>query len=464
MTTKVSPDVAPATPEAQEPYPSTVYAWYVVGVLTLVYVFSFIDRQILNLLVAPIRRDLGITDTQMSYLMGFSFAVFYTFFGIILGRLADTKSRRTIIAVGLVLWSLFTAGCGLARNFVQMLLLRMGVGVGEAALSPAAYSLITDYFPKERRATAISVYSMGIYIGSGLAYILGGLVIRSASAVQEWDLPLVGATRPWQIIFFIVGLPGVLLALLVYTVREPVRRGIKMIKAADGRMKVAQVPLREVFAYILENKWTFLCHNVGFALLSFSSYGSSAWIPTFLTRIHGWEGGKPGLVFGTIVAIFGTLGIVAGGWMADRMALRGYKDANMRVGLIVSLAWLPFGLAFPLVSSDTLAIALMAPAVFLASAPFGVAPAAIQQMMPNAMRGQASAVYLFIVNLIGLGIGPTAVAMTTDYIFHDDFKVNYSLVIVATVAHLAAALLLWSGIKPFNRSLDRLKEWMAANA
>ena len=183
-----------------------------------------------------------------------------------------------------------------------------------------------------------------------------------------------------------------------------------------------------------------------------------------MTRIHGWEGGKPGLVFGTIVAIFGTLGIVAGGWLADRMALRGYKDANMRVGLIVSLAWLPFGVLYPLVSSDTLAIVLMAPAVFLASAPFGVAPAAIQQMMPNAMRGQASAVYLFIVNLIGLGIGPTAVAMTTDYVFHDDFKVNYSLVIVATVAHLAAAALLWAGIKPFNRSLDRLKEWMAANA
>lgn len=464
MTTKVSPDLTPATSEAQEPYPSTVYAWYVVGVLTLVYVFSFIDRQILNLLVAPIRKDLGITDTQMSLLMGFSFAVFYTFFGIILGRLADTKSRRSIIAVGFVMWSLFTAGCGMARNFAQMLLLRMGVGVGEAALSPAAYSLITDYFPKQRRATAISVYSMGIYIGSGLAYILGGLVIKWASAEQTWDLPLVGATRPWQVIFFIVGLPGVLLALLVYSIREPARRGIKLLKAADGTMKAAQVPLKEVFAYIFENKLTFLCHNVGFALLSFSSYGSSSWIPTFLTRNHGWTGAKPGLVFGTVVAVCGTLGIVAGGWLADRMAARGYRDANMRVGLIVSIAWLPFGILFPLVPSADWAVALMIPAVFLASAPFGVAPAAIQQMMPNAMRGQASAVYLFIVNLIGLGMGPTAVAITTDYIFRDDYKVNYSLVIVATIAHLAAALLLWTGLKPFMRSLDRLKAWMAANA
>ena len=432
--------------------------------LTLVYVFSFIDRQILNLLVIPIRKDLAISEFEMSLLMGFSFALFYTFFGIILGRLADSKSRRTIIAVGFVLWSLFTAGCGLARNFVQMLLMRMGVGVGEAALSPAAYSLITDYFPKERRATALSVYSMGIYIGSGLAYMLGGVVYKWASAEAGWNVPLVGETRPWQVIFFIVGLPGVILALLVYTVREPARRGIKMIKAADGRMKAAQVPLRHVFDYILENKATFLCHNVGFALLSFSSYGSSSWVPTFLIRNHGWTGAQSGLVFGAIVAIFGTLGIVAGGWLADRMAARGYRDATMRVGLIVSLAWLPFGAVYPLVPSDTWAVALMAPAVFLASAPFGVAPAAIQQIMPNAMRGQASAVYLFIVNLIGLGLGPSAVGGMTQFVFGDDYKVNYSLAIVGTVAHLVAGALLWAGIKPFNRSLDRLKQWMAANA
>src|SRR5258708_1163112 len=167
------------------------YAWYVVSVLTLVYVFSFIDRQILSLLVTPIRRDLGIGDTGMSVLMGFSFAVFYTFFGILLGRLADTTSRRNLIAGGFALWSLFTAGCGLVRNFAQMLVMRVGVGVGEASLSPAAYSLITDYFPRDRLATAISVYSMGIYIGSGLAYLLGGIVVGVASARELWMLPIV---------------------------------------------------------------------------------------------------------------------------------------------------------------------------------------------------------------------------------------------------------------------------------
>ena len=448
----------------EEPYPSQGYAWYVVGVLTLVYIFSFIDRQILTLLVRPIRRDLAITDFQMSLLMGFSFALFYTFFGLPLGRLADSRSRRTIIAVGFAVWSLMTAACGLARNFVQMLLLRMGVGVGEAALSPAAYSIITDYFPPKRRATAISVYSMGIYIGSGAALIVGGLVAGAASKQEAWILPLVGATRPWQVVFFIVGLPGVLLALLMYTVREPVRRGIKTLKAADGKTKVAQVPMNEVVAYLKLNWRTFVCHNVGFALLSFSSYGSNAWIPTFFVRTHGWSEAQAGQVYGWIIAIASTIGIVAGGRLADWMVERGHKDATMRVGVIAALAWLPFGLAYPLVPSGYWAAALLIPSAFLASAPFGVSAAAIQQMMPNSMRGQASAIYLFVVNLIGLGIGPSAVAAATDFVFEDDQAVRYSLVSVATLAHLGSAALLWAGLKPFLASLDRLKQWNAANA
>jgi MFS family permease len=450
--------------DLQEPYPQQRYAWYVVGVLTLVYIFSFIDRQILNLLVRPIRRDLGITDFQMSLLMGFSFALFYTFFGIPLGRLADSRNRRTMIAVGFAMWSIMTAACGLARNFVQMLLLRMGVGVGEASLSPAAYSIITDYFQPKRRATAISVYSMGIYIGSGIAFIVGGLVAGLASAQATWMLPLVGATRPWQVVFFVVGLPGVLLALLMFTVREPTRRGIKMLKAADGKARVSQVPMSEVVAYLKQNWRTFLCHNLGFALLSFSSYGSSAWIPTFFVRNHGWTESQAGQIYGLIVAIASTLGIVAGGRMADWMEQRGQRDATMRVGLIVALAWLPCGVLYPLVPSANWAAALLIPSAFLAAAPFGVSAAAIQQMMPGTMRGQASAIYLFVINLIGLGLGPSAVAAITDFVFEDDEAVRYSLVSVATVAHIVAGALLFVGLKPFLASLDRLKEWNAANA
>lgn len=459
MTEQTNAVSSAKTEVAEEPYPAAGYAWYVVGVLTLVYVFSFIDRQILNLLVRPIRRDLVITDFQMSLLMGPAFALFYTLFGIPLGRLADSKSRRTIIAIGFAFWSLFTAVCGLARNFWQMLLARVGVGVGEGALSPAAYSILADYFPPQRRATAISVYSMGIYIGSGVANVLGATAIAFFMARPYWELPVVGAVRGWQVVFFVVGLPGVWLALLMYTVREPVRRGMKMLQAADGKMKAAQIPLPEVIAYLKLNWKTFACHNVGFALLSFSSYGTSAWVPSMFVRNHGWSEAKIGFWYGVIVAVFGALGISAGGWYADRMAKRGARDAVMKVGFIVALAWAPTGMLYPIVPNPYWAIALLIPTAFFTAAPFGVAPAAIQQIMPNAMRAQASSIYLFVVNLIGLGAGPMAVAFFTDKVFHDDNAVRYSILIVSTAAHIISAVLLWAGIRQFNLSLERLKAW-----
>lgn len=423
------------------------------GALTLVYVFSFIDRQILNLLVKPIRRDLGISDTQMSLLMGFSFAIFYTFFGILMGKLADTRSRRGLIAAGFILWSALTAGCGLARNYVQMLLLRMGVGVGEAALSPAAYSLITDYFPPNRLATAISVYSMGIYLGTGLAYLAGSVVISFAGSQAAWDLPLVGATRPWQVIFFMVGLPGILLAALMATIPEPERIGHK-----------GAATFTDFWRYVRLNRATFACHNVGFALLSFSSYGTAAWLPAYFTRHFGWEASRIGFWFGAIVMVCGTLGIVAGGWMADWLKSRGYPDAAMRVGLFVCLVWVPPGLAAFLLDSPGWALAALAVAQFFTSAPFGVAPAAIQQMSPPELRGQASAVYLFVINLIGLGLGPTAVALATDYLFRNDNAVGNSLLLVTGVAHAISALLLWRGLAHFRSSLRRNNAASAAAA
>jgi MFS family permease len=464
LSTQTAPELEEKPGQSEAPYPPTSYAWYVVGVLTLVYIFSFIDRQILTLLVVPIRRDLQITDTQMSLLLGFSFVFFYTLLGIPLGRLADSKSRRAIIAVGFILWSLMTALCGMARNFLQMFFCRLGVGVGEAALSPAAFSLITDYFRKERLATAISVYSMGIYIGAGIAYLLGGLVIGFATSQELYNLPIVGPTRSWQVIFFIVGLPGVLLALLLYTVKEPVRRNRRLVQTSTGAIKPLEIPLREVFKYINENRLTFICHNLGFGFISLSTNAGGAWNPTYFVRNHGWSTAKVGILMGIILAIVGTAGIVSAGRFSDWLTERGYKDAPMRVGLLAVLLLTPTGIAFYLAPSGNLAIGLYVPLAFFASAPFGVAPAAIQQIMPNAMRGQASAIYIFLVNVIGLGLGPTATALVTDFVFHDDYAIRYSLMIVGGVAQLIAALFLWFGLKPFVGSIERLKIWMTSNA
>ena len=442
----------PAAPSNEAPYPSPRYAWYVVGVLTLMYVFSFIDRQIFSLIVAPLRRDLRITDTQVSVLQGFSFALFYTVCGIPLGRLADKYSRRGLIACGLVAWSAFTSMCGLAKSFGQMLFWRMGVGVGEAALSPAAYSIITDDFPREKLATAISVYSMGIYIGSGLSFLLGGIVVRFASARELWMLPLVGGVRPWQVIFLAVGIPGLIATLLLATVKEPLRRGVTALNKASAS---------ESFAYIFKNKGTFLCHNAGFGLLSLVSYGSAAWIPEYFRRVFHWDIPKIGLVYGSMVAVFGVLGIVGAGRIADAVRARGTLQANMLVGVFIALLWIPVHFLLFLAPNATWAVVWLAPACVFAAAPFGIAPAAIQQMMPAAMRGQASAVYLFILNLIGLGLGPTAVAFFTQHVFGRDEAVNYSLLVVAVSASVLSAVLLWTGLKPFLRSLDRLNLWIA---
>lgn len=436
-------------------YPSNARAWTTVAILMVAYVLSFVDRQILNLLVAPIRRDLMISDTQMSLLMGLSFALFYTVCGIPLGRLADTRSRRGLIAIGILFWSAATAACGMARLYWQFLICRIGVGVGEAALSPAAYSLIADSFPAERRATAISVYSMGVYLGSGLAFLFGGLVIKLASAQGDVLLPIVGEVRPWQLIFLALGAAGLLFTLLMLAVKEPARRGV-------GAGVV--VPLADVGRYIRANKRTVLCHNFGFAGLAFAGYGSAAWVPTFFIRTYGWDAGQVGIVYGSIVAVFGCLGIVFGGRLADWMAKRGRSDANMRVGLYAAIGAAPCVVAFPLMDEALWAVLLMAPTVFCLSMPFGVAPAAIQEIMPNSMRGQASAIYLFVITLIGLGIGPTAVALVTDYVFADDQALRYSLLIVSSLAVFSSIALLNKGLQPYRESVVRLQQWSAEPA
>ncbi len=305
---------------ADDEYPKPRYAWYVLGVLTLVYIFSFLDRQILSLLVAPIRRDLHISDTQISLLSGFSFAIFYVAFGIPLGRVADSRNRSKLITIGFASWSLFTGACGLAGNFVQLALMRMGVGVGEATLSPAAYSLITDYFPPRRRAIAQGIYNMGIYVGSGIALVLGGVVTGIVAKRPDYVVPLLGAMRSWQVVFLVIGGIGVLVVPVMFTVREPVRQHV-------GASGAVSIPLARVAAYVRGNLATYGCHNVGIAMLSFSSYGISAWMPTYIIRNFHWTAAHIGVTMGVRTAIFGSIGVVGGGYIADRMAARGHKDA-----------------------------------------------------------------------------------------------------------------------------------------
>ena len=439
----------------QDEFPSPGYAWYVVGVLTVAYIFSFIDRQIINLMVNPIKRDLGISDTGISLLMGVSFAVFYTLFGIPLGRLADTRSRRGIICFGIAFWSLMTAGCGLTKKFWDLALMRMGVGIGEATLSPAAYSLIADYFPPNRRATAMSVYSMGIYIGSGLAFILGGVVVKFVSAQESFEWPLIGAVRSWQLVFFIVGLPGLLVALLLMTVKEPTRKGL----ISAGHAPAVAPTLSETWQYVVNNRATFVCLNLGIALVTLNSYASTSWIPSMFVRRFGWSQGGTGMVYGTIIATSGTLGVVGGGWLADWWNQRGRVDSPLRVAWLSTVCGLPCVAIYPLAPTGEWAAVLLIPMVFFGSVPFGVAPAAIQRMMPNTMRAQGTSIYLFVINLIGMGLGPTCVALLTDGYFRDTNQVHYSLLIVGIASYSLACIFLGVSLKNYRNSLDYLHSW-----
>lgn len=448
-----------AEEKGEKPYPNPVYAWYVVGLLVLAYTFSFIDRQILSLLVEPIKRDLEINDTQMSLLHGIAFALFYTLMGLPIGRMVDTRRRVTIIGIGIFFWSLMTAFCGLARNFWQLFAFRMGVGAGEAALTPAAYSMISDYFPPKRMGFALGVYGMGVYIGAGLALVIGAEIIALVQHDTHVTVPLVGELYSWQAVFLIVGLPGLLVAVWVATIREPERRGhMRKEMLADGTERTVQVPIAEVAGYMRANALTIICQNVSYALAAMMAYGVSAWIPTFLLRTHDWSYVDAGRVYGWIIVVFGTAGVICGGFLADRLSER-FRAGRIMVMMITGVATLPFALIYPLTDNITLMLVCLALSTFFATFSTGAGPSALQEIMPNQMRGIASAVMIFVVTILGLGLGPTVIALVTDFIYGDPADLRYSLAYVPMGVLALSFLFAAIGLKPYARSRDYLENW-----
>ena len=422
------------------------YPWYVVSVLMLAYISSFIDRQVLALLVEPIKRDFGVSDTQVGLLIGFSFAIFYTFLGLPIGWLADRRSRKIIIVVGITVWSIMTALCGLANTYWILFFLRMGVGVGEAALSPAAYSIITDYFPKNRLGTALGFYNMGVYLGSGLSILLVALIIKLVSVGGMWDLPIVGLVRPWQTVFFMVGLPGLLIvALIATTIKERVRKGTGHLVATTS----------EIRQYFKQNRMAILSLNVGIALMATASYGATSWTTSSLIRLYGMTPSQAGVLFGSLVTVFSTLGVITGGRYADYQSHKGVVDAKMRVpfqgmtaAAIVALLML-LTLAFYGKPPIGLIIPLVALFCFTSSLPYGAATAALQEIIPANMRGTFSAFYLFVINLLGLGCGPLLVGLINDKVFGVPQTIMLSMSISLLICSCLSAIILYRGLKAF---------------
>ncbi|WP_337185290.1 MFS transporter [Phenylobacterium sp.] len=421
------------------------YAWYVVAILLVAYTLSFIDRMILSLLVGPIRADLGISDTQMSLLMGFAFAVFYSVLGVPLGWMADRGSRKRLIVAGIAAWSVMTAVCGFARGYAGLFLARIGVGVGEATLSPAAYSMLGDYFPRERLGRAMAVYSIGVPLGSGIALVAGAIVVRYVTEGAAVDLPFVGALEPWRLTFLIVGLPGLLLAgLVALTVREPARTGAAV--AATGR---------EFLAFFRSRRAALSAHFAGMALVALVMYGAMAWIPQFLHRTYGMPVPEAGLWFGAATAIGGAAGLLLGGWMADALYRRGYKDAHLRVIRLNAVILLPLFVGMALAPSRELALGLMILSMLLGTIHGGVAGAGLQMITPSRLRARVVAVYFLVANLVGLGMGPTAMALVTDLVFGRDDALRYGIAIVTAAALPVSAVILSLGLKAFARAAEQ---------
>jgi MFS family permease len=412
-----------------------VQEWYLVGILMLAFVISFIDRQVITLLVEPIRRDMDISDTGISLLMGFAFAIFYVTMGVPIARLSDSRSRKAIISAGMLMWSVATAICGLTRNFWQLFMARVGVGVGEATLTPAAYSMIADSFPAKKLGRAMAVYSTGVYVGAGLAGVLGGWAVQTISKAGSVTLPILGTLHPWQLTFIIVSVPGLLLvAVMGLTVREPARKNVQTDTGGKA------IPFRTVLAFMWLNKRTFGSIFVAYAFSGTAFYGYLSWIPEFIRRTHGWEIGKAGMLFGAIYAVFGTLGTLTGGWICDWMTRKGYKDAAIRACTIFFAIATPFIILTPLMPTMQLVIPMMAAMAFTKSMQQAMTPVAIQLITPNEMRAQATSIFFVASVFPAIAFGATSVALITDFVFQDDGAIRYSLSIVGAVMMICATL------------------------
>ena len=442
-----NPDDAPSAGRREEAYPPPVVAWWTVCVLTVLYSLSLMDRQVITLLVQDIRADLHISDFQVGLLHGLAFALFYVTFGLAFGWAADRFPRRGIVFLGVTVWSIAAASCGLARNFTEFLGARFGVGAGEAALNPAAYSIMADSFPKRRLATAMSLFGSGSFLGGAAATAFGGWLIDVLpdSAV----LPVLGDLEQWRLVLILTGLPGLLVAFLVWSFREPLRR---------GRMQVRQTSPASVGAF-MKRRWRFFTgHFVGYGLLAASAYGYGAWLPTYMVRQFDLPIAAVGAIVGGMVAVFGMGGTMLSGALADRLFSKGRKDAHLLLFVVMALAQVAVAIAA--MSTQSLPVFLGFTAAFLALASYtGTAAAALQIVTPAEYRGQVSSFYLVVFTLLGIGLGPTLVGAFTTYVFADDSKVGWAMALNSALLLPVAALFLGSALKPMRAAVAEADQW-----
>ncbi|SIN65576.1 Predicted arabinose efflux permease, MFS family [Parasphingorhabdus marina DSM 22363] len=429
---------AEVPPAGEKPWPAPVLAWTALIILAIANILSYLDRIIINLLVEPIQADLAINDTQFSLLQGLAFGLFYTLLALPIGRRVDSQSRKPIIAIGVAVFSLFSLLSGFAKTFGQLFLARVGVGAGEASVTPTAYSLISDYFPPERLGRAMSIFTMTAFVGIGLAYMAGGAAI---AAIAAWDAPgLIDDLEPWRRVFVVISIPGLFIIPLLLMLKEPERRGRKSEK---------MLPVKQVFSHIWRQGKGFALLLAGFSMITMSGYASTVWTPALFIRVFDWTAPEIGFAYGALYLVLGPAGAILAGTICDKMTAKGFKDAPLRVAAFGFVGTGLFGGIAPLLPNGTLALSCFAPTMIMSTMPYPMAATAIQLITPNELRGQVTAFYLLIINVIGLGLGPIVVGLFSDFAFPQPDGVRYSLAIVNAACAPVALFFLVGAFRPY---------------
>lgn len=439
-----------AAPPAEASWPSPGRAWYSIGLIAFVTMLSTIDRSIITLLVEPIKRDLGLSDTQISLIIGFAFSSAYMLVGLPMARVADSRSRKIILISGLTIWSFATALCGLAKSFTGLFAARAVVGGAESVAGPSSMSMISDLVPRSKLPRAFAIYQLGISAGQATAMLAGGLLVAYFAGFGPVHLPILGEAREWQLVFLVCAVPGLLTAVLfLMTVREPERR---------NRRTQGSVPLREVFAFLVTNKILFLPLFLSIGIGAIETTGLMTWRAAFYERTYGWGPAQIGPLLALSLIIATPIGLALGTWFAEFMSKRGNPDAMVRVCFISQAVSAPFAIASPLMPTPWLAFGcgVISTIFGLAGAP--AQNAAIQMVTPNEMRAQISAVYLFTISVIGNGLGPLVVALVTDFLLKDEGMLRYSMASFAFIMAPGGAFLMYLAIKPFGRQVGQERE------
>ena len=407
-----------------------VVAWYTVSVCLILYLFSQVDRQIVNLLVAPIQAAFGIGDFKMGLLMGPAFGVFYAFATFPLAWLADRVSRRAVVFGAIVFWAIAACASGLARSYEELFVARMAVGIGEAALLPSSYVLVSQLFKRERLATALSVLSMGSVGGMGLAFGLGGWLSSAAGRVTE--VPFLGALEPWRLVFILSGAPGFLLAFLILTVPD----------TSPHKQRTATEHSQSLLTFLRQHRFVACGALLGFGLVSLCSTALSGWLPTYLIRTFGWNTAQAGMAAGLMVLAIGTVGKIGSGLIVDHWFARGVLDAHLRYLMWMSFVAAPFAAAAFLIPQVMICLALVGAYFLLPYANMGYGSAFVQLVTPPPLRGQTSALFLFGANMFAM-LGPSLVGWLSEKVFVGSTALAWSLATVVGGGLACAALVLF---------------------